>query len=300
MIRIFTYRMIAALSVLVSMHNITWASDAGERAVYTVRMYYKYLRLYASDPSKIETYDKIKGLFIDGKGSVYNDIHTMIYGNPETESDVTSYIASVGAYKNKSGGFPLGISVDERELRYQTDGSATYVYVSKRVSCGLGAMPTDYIVREVALVQADKIVRISKESEDERESRSYMNENQKGGSVEDISLYSVDDDLVAKIRFTISGMQGRYCNVSCYFYDDRGYPLKDHNSNFCTTNGMVATSTSICPPYENTRYNGLEITIPISELHLNTSRPMVLQIMIVVWYNDEEIFRSPITGFRFI
>lgn len=88
-----------------------------------------------------------------------------------------------------------------------------------------------------------------------------------------------------------------------YFFDNRGVPLEDYNSRYSTTARKVAASIEICPSYDNAVYTDLEVTIPMSELHLGRNRYETLQVQVFVWdYSQpqhKELFRSSIIKFRY-
>jgi len=133
-------------------------------AALKVKLYYSLLHQYASDPSRVELNDRIKDLFVDGQGSVYNDVYSVVYNNPVTNSDILNYVTAVGAYKNKSGGYSLNIEVNENSFQYNIkDANTIYVTVSKRVFCRYGTTPTDFVTREVVYLRNNKIVCIFKE-----------------------------------------------------------------------------------------------------------------------------------------
>ena len=93
------------------------AYDARNEAAQKVRLYYSLLQQYARNPSRTELYDRIAELFIDGQGSVCNDIYSKVYGYPAANSDIRNYITAAGAYKNRSGGYPLDIRIDSESFR---------------------------------------------------------------------------------------------------------------------------------------------------------------------------------------
>lgn len=282
------------------------------RSVNVAGQYYSYLQQYAADPSRVDIHTLIQDMFVDSRGSVYNDIYVNVYGNPDVDVDITAYLATAGGYKNRYG-YPLNIVVDEDSFRYREVGASLYLSVSKHVFCRNGAAPVDYVTRETVLVQGGKIVCIFK-GEDLREdnpvedgpaedtpaedgpAKDYIKHFvRKSGSLSEASVCISGHDLVFKVSFNIDGMKDKDGEVSCYLYDNRGYALNDYNSNYYTTEGKVAASTAICPMYDRTCFTDLEVAIPISELHLGRGIHR-LQLLIVVW--DEsgsdpvEIFRS--------
>lgn len=283
------------------------AYDARSEAAQKVRLYYSLLQQYAHDPSRTELYDRVSGLFADGQGSVCNDIYSNVYGFPATNSDIRNYITAAGAYKNKSGGYPLDIQIDPNSFRFkEKDSDAIYVSVLKSVSCRAGKLPTAYNIREVLLLRNNKIVCIfpeeEKPAEEHAQTESHRNQI-KGGRITDIRMYHNANDLIIMTDFTICGMKDKDATVSCYFYDGNGYELKDYNSNYCTVDGKVAAGTKICPPYDNTQYTDLEIKIPKSELHLNGRRIEVIQVMVVIWDKSqprtERVVRSSLVKFGY-
>ncbi len=284
-------------------------------SVNVARQYYTYLQQYAVDPSRVDLNTLIQDLFADRKGSVYNDLYVNVYGNPDVDVDITAYLATAGGYKNKYG-YPLNIVVDEDSFSYREVGVSVYLSVSKYVFCRNGAAPVDFVTRETVLVEGGKIVCIFK-GEDLRENSPIEDGPVEDAPAEDyvqyppirksgyLSAASVcisGQDLVFKVSFQINGMKDRLGYVSCYLYDHRGYALNDYNSKYHTTWGNVATSTAICPMYDRTCFTDLEVSIPISELHLGRGTHR-LQLLIVVWDESEsapvEVFRSGYMSFGY-
>ena len=157
-------RILFCLSFSLLIHFHCYA-DVKSDATSKIRLYYSWLQQYAADPSRVELNDRIQELFVDGRGSVYNDIYSVIYKNPETNSDVLNYLTAVAAYKNKSGGHPLTIEVNSSSFQYNVkDYNTVYVTVSKRVYCLYGSMPVDFVTKEVVMFQNNKIICIYKAS----------------------------------------------------------------------------------------------------------------------------------------
>ena len=162
LIMISLRRIFYCLSLSLLLHLQCYA-DVKSDATSKIRLYYSWLQQYAADPSRVELNNRIQELFVDGKGSVYNDIYSVIYKNPETNSDVLNYLTAVAAYKNKSGGHPLSIEVNSSSFQYRVkDYNTVYVTVSKRVYCLYGSMPVDFVTKEVVMFQNNKIVCIYK------------------------------------------------------------------------------------------------------------------------------------------
>jgi hypothetical protein len=70
------------------------------------------------------------------------------------------------------------------------------------------------------------------------------------------------------LTFDIQNMKGRNGRVIAYFDSPKGTGVKDKNGKYCTNGGNVCTSIDICPNYDNTIYDDLDLFIPIDELHL--------------------------------
>lgn len=156
-------RVICSFILLFTAYS-TLLADVKSDAATKIMQYYSLLQQYASDPSRVELNDRIKNLFVDGQGSVYNDIYTVVYNNPVTNSDILNYVTAIGAYKNKSGGHTLNIEVNQNSFQFKVKDSHTvYVTVSKRVFCRYGSNPIDFVTKEVVLFQNNKIVCIFKE-----------------------------------------------------------------------------------------------------------------------------------------
>lgn len=166
-------RILICLAFSLSIHFQCHA-DVKSDAASKIRLYYSWLQQYAADPSRVELNDRIQELFVDGKGSVYNDVYTVVYKNPQTNSDVLNYLTAVAAYKNKSGGHPLTIDVTSSPFQYRVqDNNTVYVTVTKRVYCFYGSMPVDFVTKEVVMFQNNRIVCIYKASA----SDSYVTDN---------------------------------------------------------------------------------------------------------------------------
>lgn len=280
------------------------AYDARNEAAQKVRLYYSLLQQYARNPSRTELYDRIAELFIDGQGSVCNDIYSKVYGYPAANSDIRNYITAAGAYKNRSGGYPLDIRIDSESFRFDEKGSdGIYVSVMKYVSCRGGKIPAEYNFREVLLIRNDKIVCIfpEKEKPQEHVDTDIYISPVKEGWISGVRMFSTMNEILIRTDFNINGMEGKNAEVSCYFYDGNGYRLRDRNSTYCTSDGQVAAGTEIKPPYSHTKYTDLEIRIPKSELHLNGRRLDVIQVVVVIWDKSqpraEEICKSSVIKF---
>jgi hypothetical protein len=280
------------------------AYDARNEAAQKVRLYYSLLQQYARNQSRTELYDRIAELFIDGQGSVCNDIYSKVYGYPAANSDIRNYITAAGAYKNRSGGYPLDIRIDSESFRFDEKGSdGIYVSVMKYVSCRGGKIPAEYNFREVLLIRNDKIVCIfpEKEKPQEHVDTDIYISPVKEGWISGVRMFSTINEILIRTDFNINGMEGKNAEVSCYFYDGNGYRLRDRNSTYCTSDGQVATGTEIKPPYSHTKYTDLEIRIPKSELHLNGRRLDVIQVVVVIWDKSqpraEEICKSSVIKF---
>lgn len=296
--RLHIYIFCFILSVVPGQYSARAFDDIRTEALNTVRLYYRYLQSYAADPSQVWLNENIKGLFCDGKGSVYNDVYSIAYGNADTDSDIMNYLTAVGAYKNKSGGFPLELIVDEGSFRCEVAGSSVYVYVSKKVVCRYGSIPVDYCVPEAVLVQNGKIVCIfRKAAPSDPVTVPVRTENvRKTGYVSDVAVWTDGVELMVDVSFVINGMKGRKGTVICYFYDDAHRALRDMNSSYATFSGCVASATDICPSYDSSRYEDLRIKIPVSELHLRGRYPRKLGLEVVLWdvsmQPADDVFKS--------
>lgn len=69
----------------------------------------------------------------------------------------------------------------------------------------------------------------------------------------------------------IKGARGRKCDVIIFFYNKDGKPLKDFNGKYCTKDGSVCAWKDITPSYDNSSWEGMNIFIPYSELHMTGS-----------------------------
>ena len=125
----------------------------------------------------------------------------------------------------------------------------------------------------------------------------------KKGEIKNVSVITLEENLVAKVSFSIRGMKDKKGLVSCYFYDENGHALKAPISNYTTSDGDVCSSVSITPPYENTAYTDLDISIPKNKLNLSGTYSRTLKVMVVVWDNSssgfQELFRSGNVDFTY-
>ena len=132
----------------------------------------------------------------------------------------------------------------------------------------------------------------------------YLHPLPKGCTIDRVDARLDEKDLVLECDFTISGMKGQNACVSCYFYDNEGRALHSYDSRWCTPAGNVASSTSICPSYDNARYTDLVISIPKAELHLAAGRSHKMKVMVVVWdmslSRPVEIFRSRYMEYTYV
>ena len=74
------------------------------------------------------------------------------------------------------------------------------------------------------------------------------------------------------VKFKVANMKGITGVAAVYFYFKGGQPLRDFNGRFRTTDGNVSASKSFTPIYDFSIYDGMEIFMPYSELHLGVGR----------------------------
>jgi len=70
------------------------------------------------------------------------------------------------------------------------------------------------------------------------------------------------------VKFEVSGVKGRNCEVLVYFHHENESPVKDRNGRFRTSDGNVSCSRDFVPPYESTSYADFALFMPYDELHL--------------------------------
>lgn len=142
--------------ILISLSFLSFKSFAvtKDEAERCIKRYYYYIQEYADDISKTpELTEKIRSLFIDGKGSVYNDIFTRLDKNPDTDGDVLSYLSSIDKHRKEH----LRFSVENVVVIIEADNTAHLEY-DKTVSGGMWI----YTIEEEAIIKNGKIVCIYK------------------------------------------------------------------------------------------------------------------------------------------
>jgi len=70
------------------------------------------------------------------------------------------------------------------------------------------------------------------------------------------------------VKFRIYNCQYVDGNCVAWFYFSNGTALRDYDNNYHSYDGQVSVGTNICPSYESTIFNDLELFIPIDQLHL--------------------------------
>lgn len=139
-----------------------------------IKRYYSYIQEYANDVSRtVELTKKIQAMFIDGKGSVYNDIFTILDDNPDTDGDVLSYLSSIDKYRTDH----LLFIIEDIQVTINSDNTAHLEY-KKHFSGGMYI----YILYEEAVIKNGKIVCIYKKGTGRREN--YANVEVKINSVQ--------------------------------------------------------------------------------------------------------------------
>lgn len=140
-----------------------------------IERYYSYLQEYAEDVSRsVDLTKRIQSLFIDGKGSVYNDIFTKMDKNPDTDGDVLSYLSSIDKYRKTH----LGFYVENVVVIINADNTA-YLEYDKTVTSGGKRI---YTIDEEAIIKNGKIVCIYKKGTGKR--NQYANIDIKINSVQ--------------------------------------------------------------------------------------------------------------------
>lgn len=139
-----------------------WSTPIDQRCV---EEYYEQLQRYADDPSRIDVVSRLKNLFQEDEGFVYNDLKEHIEGKkalPDRILSLTSYIGLIYNSKN----IKIHFQVDLSQIRYKyvskpglgsKDAQVTYAIVPKTVS-GTGFSP--YSCYEMLEIQNQKILSI--------------------------------------------------------------------------------------------------------------------------------------------
>lgn len=139
-----------------------------------IKRYYSYIQEYANDVSRtVELTKKIQAMFIDGKGSVYNDIFTILDDNPDTDGDVLSYLSSIDKYRTDH----LAFVIDDIQVTINPDNTAHLEY-SKQLVRGM----YEYSLYEEAVIKNGKIVCIYKKGSGKK--NQYANTDIKINSVQ--------------------------------------------------------------------------------------------------------------------
>lgn len=84
------------------------------------------------------------------------------------------------------------------------------------------------------------------------------------------------------LKFSTYNMKNKECEVVCLFYDSDGNALVDKNQKYCTSNGKVSSRRIIKPEYGESQYEDFIISIPGSELHLESLNRQSLRVDVIV------------------
>jgi hypothetical protein len=86
--------------------------------------------------------------------------------------------------------------------------------------------------------------------------------------------YDLDDGYGIGMRihigFSVQNLRSKRCQAVAFFYSESDEQLRDFNSRFNTTDGYVAASKDFTPPFDDTIFNDLFLSMPYGELHLAT------------------------------
>lgn len=89
--------------------------------------------------------------------------------------------------------------------------------------------------------------------------------------------------LTVHVAFEIANYRGRKVRATAYFRDaanDR--PLRDHDGQYRTTEGWVATGRDFSPQHRVSSFSDLALSIPTSQLHVPFGRSK-LECYVVLW-----------------
>lgn len=103
---------------------------------------------------------------------------------------------------------------------------------------------------------------------------------------------TVDGELGMKVHanFTARGMKGRRGNLSLYFSDAQGTPLKDTDRAYATFDGNVAAGQGFEPRYDDAVYDDLWVFMPYDQFHLGAGHHD-LRATLVMWDAGEAPWR---------
>ena len=131
-----------------------------------VENYYRELNRFANDPSDTQAKNRLKSMFEDGEGLIYNDIKERLDGDVKVQvhiNNLTTYIGELWIRRNvKLHFYPSDFNVTyaKKPGYYQAkDQSTAFVSVAKKVT-GTGSI--DFTSYEVFQIENGKIIKIDK------------------------------------------------------------------------------------------------------------------------------------------
>ena len=131
-----------------------------------VENYYKELNRFANDPSDIQSKNRLKRMFEDGEGLIYNDIKERLDGDVKVQvhiNNLTTYIGELWIRRNvKLQFYPSDFSVvytKKPGYSQAKDQNTAFVSVAKKV---LGTGAIDFTSFEVFQIENGKIIKIDK------------------------------------------------------------------------------------------------------------------------------------------
>lgn len=137
-----------------------------------VENYYRELNRFANDPSDIQAKNRLKGMFEDGEGLIYNDIKERLDGDVKVQvhiNNLTTYIGELWLRRNvKLHFYPSDYNIvytTKPGYHQAKDQNTAFVSVAKKV-IGTGAI--DFTSYEVFQIENGKIVKIDKRDDNNK------------------------------------------------------------------------------------------------------------------------------------
>lgn len=94
------------------------------------------------------------------------------------------------------------------------------------------------------------------------------------------SMLNIDVDL------NVNNAKYKDVTVIAYFYDKNKNKLRDQNNRYKTSDNQVCLSENISPRYENSHYENLTLSMPLSELDIRSNGSYEMFFKIRVYTDD--------------
>jgi len=85
------------------------------------------------------------------------------------------------------------------------------------------------------------------------------------------------------VDFDVTNNKGWSTQVIAYFHHKDGRNLKDFDGQYSTSNGQVAVSKEVSPPYNSSEYKDVELFMPDEQLHLTPGYEYDLKFDVWLW-----------------